>query len=446
MSRGRILFVDDETQLRESAREWLSLSGFSVEAAADARSALHLLRDGEFEALVTDIRMPVVNGMALMRTARDADPSLPVILLTGHGDVALAVEAMRGGAHDFLEKPYDADHLVAVIDRAVAARRLDAEVERLRARQGAQAALEDRLIGNASAIVELRRRLAQLAEIDVDILISGETGTGKEVAARALHDFGKRRTRPFVALNCAAIPESVFESELFGHEKGAFTGAGERRVGRIEHAHGGTVFLDEVDSMPLALQAKLLRVIQERVVEPLGSNRQVPVDVRFIASTKLDLKAESVAGRFRGDLYFRLATVETDIPPLSARRDDIPLLFRHFAREAAGRHGLPDRTPEAALLAELASADWAGNVRELRAAAERYALGLPTLGRSSIGGMAANGARLPDRVAAYEASLIRAALEEHGGNAQTASEALGVPRRTLSEKIARYGLKSTDAE
>jgi two-component system C4-dicarboxylate transport response regulator DctD len=446
MSRGRILFVDDETQLRESAREWLSLSGFSVEAAADARSALRLLRDGEFEALVTDIRMPGADGMALMRAARDADPSLPVILLTGHGDVALAVEAMRGGAHDFLEKPYDADHLGAVIDRAVAARRLDAEVERLRARQGAQAALEDRLIGNAPAILELRRRLAQLAEIDVDILISGETGTGKEVAARALHDFGKRRTRPFVALNCAAIPESVFESELFGHEKGAFTGAGQRRIGRIEHADGGTVFLDEVDSMPLALQAKLLRVIQERVVEPLGSNRQMPVDVRFIASTKLDLKAESNAGRFRSDLYFRLATVETDIPPLSARRDDIPLLFRHFAREAAGRHDLPDRIPEAALLAELAAADWAGNVRELRAAAERYALGLPTPGRSGIGDMAANGARLPERVAAYEASLIRAALEEHGGNAQTASEALGVPRRTLSEKIARYGLKSTDPE
>jgi two-component system C4-dicarboxylate transport response regulator DctD len=446
MSRGRVLFVDDEAQLRESAREWLSLSGFSAEAAGDARSALRLLREGKFEALITDIRMPAIDGMALMRAARDADPSLPVILLTGHGDVTLAVEAMRGGAHDFLEKPYDADHLVAVIDRAVAARRLDAEVERLRARQGAEAALEDRLIGNAPAIVELRRRLAQLAEIDVDMLISGETGTGKEVAARALHDFGKRRTRPFVALNCAAIPESVFESELFGHEKGAFTGAGERRVGRIEHAHGGTVFLDEIDSMPLALQAKLLRVIQERVVEPLGSNRQASVDVRFVASTKLDLKAESDAGRFRGDLYFRLATVETDIPPLRARRADIPLLFRHFAREAAGRHDLPDRMPEAALLAELASADWPGNVRELRAAAERYALGLPPLGRSGIGDMAANGTRLPERVAAYEASLIRAALEEHGGNAQAASEALGVPRRTLSEKIARYGLKSTDTE
>jgi two-component system C4-dicarboxylate transport response regulator DctD len=446
MSRGRILFVDDETQLRESASEWLSLSGFTVEAAADAGSALRLLRGSEFEALVTDIRMPGTNGMTLMRAAREADPSLPVILLTGHGDVALAVEAMRGGAHDFLEKPYDADHLVAVIDRAVAARRLDAEVEHLRARQGAEAGLEERLIGNTAAIADLRGRLAQLAEIDVDVLVSGETGAGKEVAARALHDFGKRRTRPFVALNCAAIPESVFESELFGHEKGAFTGAGQRRVGRIEHAHRGTVFLDEIDSMPLALQAKLLRVIQERIVEPLGSNRQVPVDVRFVAATKLDLKAESDAGRFRGDLYFRLATVEIDIPPLRARRDDIPLLFRNFANEAALRHGLPDRMPGAALLAELAAANWLGNVRELRAAAERYALGLPPVGRTGSAEAGTGGARLPDRVAAYEASLIRTALDEHGGNAQAASEALGVPRRTLSEKIARYGLKATEPE
>jgi two-component system C4-dicarboxylate transport response regulator DctD len=446
MSRGRVLFVDDEAQLRDSAREWLTLSGFSVDAAADAKSASDLLRRGGFEALVTDIRMPGTDGMALMRGAREADPSLPVILLTGHGDVALAVEAMRGGAHDFLEKPYDADHLVAVIDRAVAARRLDAEVERLRSRQGAEAGIEERLIGNTPVILDLRRRLAQLADIDVDVLISGETGAGKEVAARALHDFGRRRARPFVALNCAAIPESIFESELFGHDKGAFTGADRQRIGRIEHAQGGSVFLDEIDSMPPALQAKLLRVIQERVVEPLGSNRQAPVDVRFIASTKLDLKAESDAGRFRGDLYFRLATVEVDIPPLGARRDDVPLLYRHFAREAAARHGLRDRIPGAALLAELAAAAWPGNVRELRAAAERYALGLPPLGRSGMGGAAAGGARLPERVAAYEASLIRAALDEHRGNAQAAGEALGVPRRTLSEKIARYGLKSIDME
>ncbi|MGN6582287.1 MAG: sigma-54-dependent transcriptional regulator, partial [Rhizobiaceae bacterium] len=318
MSRGRVLFVDDDRELRESACEWLTLSGFSVDAAADAPSALQMQRRSDFDTLITDIRMPGTDGMTLMRSALECDPRLPVILLTGHGDVALAVEAMRAGAHDFLEKPYDADHLVAVIDRAVAARRLDREMERLRAGTGGND-LEDRLVGNTPQITALRKRILQLADIDVDILIQGETGTGKEVVARALHESGKRSRRPFMALNCAAIPETIFESELFGHERGAFTGAIQKRIGRIEHAAGGTVFLDEIESMPLALQAKMLRVVQERVVEPLGSNRQVPVNVRFIAATKADLKAESDAGRFRSDLYFRLATVQILIPPLRQR-------------------------------------------------------------------------------------------------------------------------------
>ncbi len=442
MSRGRVLLVDDEDELRELAREWLSLSGFAVEAAADGASALRLLKPAKFDALVTDIRMPGMDGMALLRAAREVDPSLPAILLTGHGDVALAVEAMRAGAHDFLEKPYDADHLVAVIDRAVAARRLDAEVERLREIHGVETGLERRLIGNSPEMVTLRQRVAQLADVEVDILVFGETGVGKEVVARALHDCGKRRKRPFVALNCAAIPESVFESELFGHDKGAFTGAGQRRVGRIEHAEGGTVFLDEIDSMPLPLQAKLLRVIQERVVEPLGSNREVAVDLRFVAATKLDLRAESDAGRFRADLYFRLATVQVSIPPLRRRRGDIPLLFQHFCAEAALRHGIDARRINAGLYAILASSEWPGNVRELRAAAERHVLGLPLA--DSGEGAASESATLPERVASYEADLIRAALDEHGGNAQTASQALGIPRRTLSEKIVRYGLRPGD--
>lgn len=441
MSRGRVLFVDDEAELRESAGEWLSLSGFSVETAADPMAALVKLRTGGFEALVTDIRMPGMDGMGLMRAALNDDPRLPVILLTGHGDVALAVEAMRGGAHDFLEKPYDADHLVAVLDRAVAARRLDREVERLRAEAGLGHALERRLIGNAPEIVDLRKRIAQLADIDIDVLIQGETGTGKEVVARALHDCGKRRDRPFVAINCAAVPESIFESELFGHERGAFTGALQKRVGRIEHAQGGTVFLDEIESMPPTLQAKMLRVIQERVVEPLGANRQVAVDVRFIAATKHDLKADSGATRFRADLYFRLSTVRLAIPPLRARRGDIPLLFGCFCAEAERRHGVAAPPPSPALIAGLAEADWPGNVRELRAAAERFALGLPAGNDADGVDGDTNSAALPDRVAAYEMRLIQAALDAHGGNVPAASVALGIPRRTLSEKIARFGLR-----
>lgn len=441
MSRGIVLLVDDEENVRESAREWLALSGFDVIAAPDAETALASLEPIRCDVLITDVRMPGMGGLALLAEARRRDPALPVILLTGHGDVPLAVEAMRGGAHDFLEKPYDADHLVAVLDRAVAQRRLNAEVERLRDAVGASVSIETRFVGDSAPARALRAQVAQLASLDVDVLVHGETGTGKEVVARALHDFGKRRDGPFVALNCAAIPESVFESEVFGHDRGAFTGAAQKRVGRIEHAAGGTVFLDEVESMPLALQAKLLRVIQEREVEPLGSNRRVPVDVRFVAATKADLRAESDAGQFRADLYFRLATVVVTIPPLRQRRQDVALLFRHFCIEAAARHGVDAREPEAGLLAALEDAEWPGNVRELRAAAERFALGL-AVDTSTPGAGDEKQQSLAGRVAAYEARLIGQALAGTGGNTQEACRLLDVPLRTLNEKIQRHGLRS----
>lgn len=446
MSRGRVLFVDDEKELRESAVEWLALSGFSVRSAASASEALGTLRTGGFDVLVTDIRMPGMDGMALLDAVQADAPDLAVVLLTGHGDVSLAVEAMRRGAHDFLEKPYDADHLVAVLDRAAGAGRMRREIARLRAAGAEGAGLERRLIGNAPSVVGLRSKVLQLADIDVDILILGETGTGKEVVARALHDFGKRAAAPFVAINCAAIPETVFESEIFGHERGAFTGAVGRRIGRIQHAEGGTVFLDEIESMPEPLQPKLLRVIQERLVEPVGSNRQVPVDVRFIAASKVALDHASRTAGFRPDLYFRLSTVTLELPPLSARRADIGLLFAHFVNEAAQRHGIPARPVGAALVARLANAKWEGNVRELRAAAERHVLGLAVRsgGEWSQAAGAERPASLPDSVAAFESAMIAEAMAEAGGSVRHAAERLGIPRRTLSEKIARYGLRSDE--
>ncbi len=438
MNFGSVLIVDDEETLRQSASEWLALSGFETETAASATAALTRLGQKRFDALISDVRMPSMDGLALLDAALKADPGLPVILLTGHGDIALAVEAMRAGAHDFLEKPYDADHLVAVLRRAVATRRMNDELERLRESAGLD--IEQRFVGVSRGAATVRERLTQLRDLDIDVLLRGETGAGKEVAARALHDLGNRRHRPFVAINCAAVPESIFESEMFGHDRGAFTGAATKRVGRIEHADGGTVFLDEIDAMPLALQAKMLRVIQERVVEPLGANRQVPVDVRFVAATKVDLKAESDAGRFRSDLYFRLSTVEVVIPSLDRRRGDIALLFRHFAAAAARRHGLDQPKPAPALLAALGARDWPGNVRELKAAAERFALGLPIDANETFDNPGEASA-LPERVAAFEAHLIQAALEAHGGNAQAAAADLGIPLRTLNEKIARYGLR-----
>lgn len=437
MIRGAIGFIDDEAELCAAAEDWLSVSGFSVQAFTSSRRALDTLDPHGLDCLVTDVRMPGLTGMDVLAHYREAAPDLPVVLLTGHGEVPLAVEAMRCGAHDFIEKPYGAEHLVAVLDRATERRRLGREL--LRLRQGAGGSeLENRLVGTAPAMIALRRSILQLAGIDVDILVTGETGTGKEVIARALHDFGDRARGRFVAINCAAIPESVFESEMFGHVKGAFTGAAGDRVGKLEHASGGTVFLDEIESMPPGLQAKVLRAIQERVVEPLGGNVTRPIDVRFIAATKVDLRAESEAGRFRADLYFRLATVEMAVPPLRERRDDVPLLFSLFAHAAARRFGLPQDSVRP-LPAGLGSAPWPGNVRELKAMAERSVLGIekpPGQAPASAEGT------LAERVARFEAAAIEAALIEANGATAEAAERLGLPRRTLNEKIQRYGLRA----
>lgn len=434
MSRGRIVFVDDEPELCAAAADWLGASGFSVEVFSDPVEAVSRIDIAASDCIVSDMRMPGFSGLALLGNMHKRDPELPVVLLTGHGDVALAVEAMQAGAYHFLEKPYDAEQLVSILDNAVERRRLKQEIGRLR--RGPDD-LDAALIGISPAMANVRRSVQHLADIDVDVLITGETGTGKEVVARALHDFGRRRSGPFVAINCAAIPEAIFESEIFGHERGAFTGAQTARQGKIAHASGGTVFLDEIESMPLSLQAKVLRIIQERVVEPVGSNRQLPVDVRFIAATKVDLKAESDAGRFRADLYFRLATIDLPLPPLRDRPEDIPLLYTVFARRAAERHGLTLRELPADQLLNLTHLGWPGNVRELKSHAERTVIGLDTLGMQPK-----PPGTLPEIVSAYEARVIAATLEATGGATAEAAERLGVPRRTLNEKIAKYGLRS----
>jgi two-component system C4-dicarboxylate transport response regulator DctD len=435
MTRGRIAFIDDEAQLCEAAAEWLGVSGFDVKTFTDPVKAMQAINGNAFDCVVTDMRMPGASGQDVLRHFSGTDSDMLVVLLTGHGDVGMAVDAMRGGAHDFIEKPYDADHLIAVLDRAVERRRMGEELRKLREATGAE--LDTRLVGISAPMVQLRRSIAQLADIDVDILLNGETGVGKEVVARALHDFGHRSKGQFVAINCAAVPESVFESELFGHEKGAFTGAAGNRIGKLEFARGGTVFLDEIESMPLALQAKVLRAIQERSVEPLGSNIPRDLDVRFIAATKVDLKAEIDAGRFRADLYFRLATVELAIPPLRDRREDIPLLHALFAGSAAQRFNMSLPVMPQSLLQSLLAGSWPGNVRELKAVAERFVLGL---GNTKIA--TEKQGSLTERVAQFEAETIAEALRECGGSSAEAAVRLAVPRRTLNEKIAKYGLRA----
>ncbi|MTH65450.1 sigma-54-dependent transcriptional regulator [Paracoccus shanxieyensis] len=430
----RVLLVDDDEKMRASTAQALELAGFAVEPLASGPEALALAGPGFAGVIVSDIRMPGMDGMTLLGRLRDIDPDLPVILVTGHAEVPLAVEAIRGGAYDFIEKPFRVQELATVIRRAADHRKLVLENRRLRAVAGKRDDIEARLPGRTQVMVDLRYRLRAIGGSDADALIIAPTGAGKEVVAHALHDLSARAARPFVAINCAALPAALIESELFGHEAGAFPGAVRARFGKFEHARGGTVLLDEIGSMPLDLQAKLLRVLQDRVITRLGANEPIPLDVRFIAISKTDLGLAVQRGSFREDLYWRLNVAVLHVPPLSARREDIPLLFLQLLREAAARHKLPERDPPSAFLAGLAAKDWPGNVRELRNLAERVVLGLEGAE------LAGQGARLADQVAEFERSLIAGAIAAHGGHLRPVYETLGISRKTLYEKMQKYGL------
>ncbi len=432
---ARVLLVDDDGQMRVSTAQALELAGFSVEPMASGEEALALAGPGFPGAVVSDIRMPGMDGMTLLGRLHDLDPDIPVILVTGHAEVPLAVEAIRGGAYDFIEKPFVVQELATVIRRAIDHRGLVLENRRLRAVAGKRDDVEARLPGRTQAMVDLRYRLRAIGASDADALIIGPTGCGKEVVARALHDMSPRAGRPFIAINCAALPEALIESELFGHEAGAFPGALRPRYGKFEHARGGVVLLDEIGSMPLELQAKLLRVLQERVITRLGSNDPVPLDVRFIAVSKVDLADLVARGAFREDLYWRLNVAVLHVPPLSARREDIPLLFLQLLRESAARHNIPEREAPPAFLSGLAAQEWPGNVRELRNLAERFVLGLEGAEIAPD-----QGARLADRVAEFERSLIAGAIAAHGGRLRAVYETLGISRKTLYEKMQKYGL------
>jgi Response regulator containing CheY-like receiver, AAA-type ATPase, and DNA-binding domains len=448
MTSPTVLIVDDEDMVRTALEQWLRLSGFDTITAANAGQAMAAIDDRHPEIVLTDVRMPGLSGMDLLRSISERGLPTEVILITGHGDVPMAVEAMRAGAFDFLQKPYVPDQLVNSIARAAEKSRLKRELADLRRKlDGGESELSTRLIGASRVMEDLRRAVLELAAIPADIILLGETGTGKEVVARCLHDFSPRAKGPFVAVNCAAIPAELIESELFGHEAGAFTGASGQRIGKFEYANGGTLLLDEIESMPLLAQAKVLRVIQERVVERVGSNRQVPLDLRIVAASKVDLAAESQAGRFRADLYYRLNMATLDLPPLRDRGDDCVILFHHFLAEASRRFGRPVPTLHPADIGALVSHAWPGNVRELKAAADRFALGLGTSGKS-ISDMlgqrlpvAPSGESLGERLAAYERHLIEVELHRNSNSIAAAAEALQVPRRTLSEKMSRLGVR-----
>jgi two-component system response regulator HydG len=450
--RGRVLIVDDDRPMCQMLARGLAKKGFDCQWRTAADEALDYVAGAELDVVVTDVRMAGMNGLELCERIVTNRPDLPVVVITAFGSLETAIAAIRVGAYDFIPKPVDVDALELVLARAVQHRQLRAEVKRLR-----QALDESRgfgaLIGASPPMHELYTLLAQIAPSDASVLITGETGTGKELVARALHQGSRRHEGPFVAVNCAAIPEALLESELFGHVRGAFTGASADRVGLVVRATGGTLFLDEIGDMPVAMQSKLLRVLQERTVRPVGSDREVAFDARLISATHRDLESDLEDERFRQDLYYRINVVRVPLPPLRARGGDILLLAQHFLGRFAASADKPLRGLSPAAAERLLAYPWPGNVRELENCIER-AVAVARYEEVAVDD-------LPERIRAYrsqhvviaaddpselvsmtevERRYIQRVLEAVEGNKTQAARILGFDRKTLYNKLEKYGL------
>ena len=465
MPQPRILIVDDEEGMREVCVDTLERLGeVELVALGDPLAAAELLKTQEFDVMLSDIRMPGMDGVTLLKTAREHDPNLPVLMLTGFPTVETAVECMKLGAVDYLTKPFLPDELLTNVQRFLEERRLKEENQLLR-RQVERDFGYGELLGTSAAMHKVFDVIDRIADADVDVLILGETGTGKELVARALHQRNKRREKRFVPVDCGAIPENLMESELFGYEKGAFTGANARSIGLLEFADGGTFFLDEVGELPPALQAKLLRALQERRIRRVGGKNEVDVDVRVIAATGRDLKKEVEEGTFRQDLYFRINVVTIELPPLRERGDDVRTLAEHFVRRFAGEMGKPVQgiTPEAVEV--LAQYRWPGNVRELQNVVRRgiaMARGkqvdvddLPdhlvvTSGERRAPGGAASASdegffeQRGRRMNAFEREYLAAVLKDHQGDVAAAARHAQIPRGTYYRLMKNHGLKATE--
>lgn len=433
--RGRILFIDDEAQLCAAAADWLEASGFAVLAFTDPAAALAALDAAACDCVVTDLRMPGLTGQEVLDGLRARDPDLPVILLSGHADVPVAVAAMRTGAHDFLEKPYRAEHLVEVLDGAVSLRRMRRAARAQVSALGSER-LEMRLAGSSAAIRHLRASVMALADLPLDLLIVGPLGSGRRSVARCLHDFSRRARRPFVEVDCEALDPGRAQAALLGYERGHLPGIAAARTGLLEQAHGGTLYLAGIEALGPAIQAQLMAVLRDGEVTRLGGTAARPVDLRVIASLATAPDEALAAGRLRADLLHHLSPAMLHLPPLSARREDIPLLLTGFAQEAARRLGRPLPTLRPADLDRLAAQDWPGNLPELRAAAIRSVLALEPAPQPDPP------LALPERLARIEAQIIAETLAAAGGATAQAAELLGIPRRTLNEKLARFGLRS----
>lgn len=430
-----VLLVDDDPTLRAMLCQAFELEDMAVNAFGDAASALSTITPDYAGVVVTDVWMPDMDGLTLFARVHAIDPQIPVIVMTGHADVPMVIDALKRGVFDFIPKPFATEHLLASVRRAVERRGLVLENRALRA-LATRADEGEPLIGDTPVMVRLRDTICQLATAPVDVLIEGETGTGKELAALLLHRCGPRRAKPFVAVNCAALPPGLAEAELFGYAPGVHAQYRGGHPGRIAAAHGGTLFLDEVGSMPASVQGALLRVIEEREVAAIGEDRPRPIDIRIVAATNVDLAAAASGGGFRKDLFYRLNAVQVRMPPLRERIADVPLLFAWFLKEASERTGTPIPSTGRDVHAHLLHHSWPGNARELRSYAQRVLLGLHGDEADE-----ADADSLTKQVAQFEAGLIQRALERSGGDILATQAKLGIARNTLYDKLKRYGIR-----
>lgn len=446
-----ILLIDDDQSLRRVIEYSLVENGFAVRPAESGEEGLAFFQKEPFDAVITDITMPGMSGMEVLEKVRMADPGLPVIIITAYGTIESAVSAMKQGAFDYITKPFNRDELRITLDRALKMRRLEKENVRLRA-EVIDRYRFDAIVGGSEKIREVIALAGRVAPSEATVLVTGESGTGKELLARGIHFSSGRAEGPFIAVNCAAIPENLIESELFGHMKGSFTGAVRDKEGKFELADGGTIFLDEIGDLRIDLQAKILRALQERTVDRVGGVKQVDLDVRVIAATNRDLERDVREGNFREDLYYRLSVVILHMPPLRERKDDIPLLAEHFLKKFSPKGSDIPLAPDA--LAILSSYGWPGNVRELENVMERASIlkrgdtittaDLPEKLSRRTAGAAAILLNLPDEglsLEELEKDLIHKALDKHKGNQTRAAEYLRITRPTLIYRMEKYGLK-----
>ena len=436
----KIVIIDDDQSIIEALTEMLQLEGFTVETYLQASKALAQLDKNSEVVILSDVKMPKRDGMSVLAHMQTLDTEIPVILMSGHGDIPMAIEAMKEGAYDFFEKPLLPAQLISQLQRALEKRHLVLENRKLKQNLAQQTGLEAFIIGDSAAIKSIRQHVPALAQANVDTIIYGETGSGKDVVARALHQFSRRRESRFIAINCGGISENLIESELFGHEAGSFTGANKRHIGKIEAANGGTLFLDEIETMPLPVQIKLLRVLQERTIERVGSTTPIPVELTVIAASKDDLAQLGEEGKFRKDLFYRLNVASLTMPPLKDRPEDILPLFHHYARKAAEHfsRSVPELTP--AYLSYLLQHPWPGNVRELKNAVDRFVLGISETSLASIKREEDVNGSYEERMEKFERHILEEGLRAAGGQLNEAAELLDMSRKTLYRKMKKHQL------